>query len=100
MPFLTPNQQRQSTEGRIIILVECILTDVCGRCVGGGRGCAGIAEFRGRCAAAAAAAAVAAGTVVAASAVVVVLGARAPRRVTAQRCHVTRRTTVLHTAYN
>ena len=79
-----------------------ILTDVGGRCVGGGPGGpAGIVEFRRRStpAAAAAAAAVTARTVVAASAVVIVVrrGRRLPRRIAAQRCHVTRRTAVLHT---
>ena len=80
-----------------------ILTDVRARRVRGPGDCCrcgvGIVEFGGRAAiAAAAAAAVATRAVVTASAVVVVIST--VPRLTAQRGHVARRTTVLHTAYN
>jgi len=79
-----------------------ILTDVRARRVSGPGDCCrcgvGIVEFGGRAAIAAAAAAVATRAVVTASAVVVVVST--VPRLTAQRGHVARRTTVLHTAYN
>ena len=83
-----------------LLYFRWILTDVCRRRASGPDDCrcgAGIVEF-GRRAAVTSAAAIAARAVISASAVVVVIGGIP--HLTAQRCHVTRRTTVLHTAHN